>query len=185
MGAPRLIGCCLAPPPVPLLCGCCACCPDSRHPAAVVAWHVVLCRSCGRRRASLPCLLAPRWCAAPPPVRSLPVLRSALPSPWCLPPPRGLLHPIYWVAARGTWRPAKNRAHGACRWPLCNKLGHCGLSEAFWRISTIRLRGSPSWNTRIFPHIWLLFQAYSLLLETTTLKYTTKSRDLRYISSHT
>ena len=30
---------------------------------------------------------------APRPVRSLSVLRSALPSPWCLPPPRGLLPP--------------------------------------------------------------------------------------------
>ena len=25
---------------------------------------------------------------------------------------------LYWVAARGTWRPAENRAHCACRWPL-------------------------------------------------------------------
>ena len=32
----------------------------------------------------------PAWCAAPRPVRSLSVLRSAFPSPWCLSPPRGL-----------------------------------------------------------------------------------------------
>ena len=32
----------------------------------------------------------PAWCAAPCPVRSLSVLRSAFPTPWCLSPPRGL-----------------------------------------------------------------------------------------------
>ena len=32
----------------------------------------------------------PVWCAAPRPVRSLSVLRSAFPTPWCLSPPRGL-----------------------------------------------------------------------------------------------
>ena len=32
----------------------------------------------------------PAWCAAPRPVRSLSVLRSAFLSPWCLSPPRGL-----------------------------------------------------------------------------------------------
>ena len=51
------------------------------------------CPGCGWRRASLACLVAPRWCAAPRPVRSLSVLRSAFPSPWCLPPPRGLSPP--------------------------------------------------------------------------------------------
>ena len=30
---------------------------------------------------------------------------------------RGLRAWIYWLAARGTWRPAENRARGACRWP--------------------------------------------------------------------
>ena len=47
----------------------------------------------GRQRASLACLVVRRWCAAPRPVRSLLVLRSAFPSPWCLPPPRGLSPP--------------------------------------------------------------------------------------------
>ena len=32
----------------------------------------------------------PAWCAAPRPVRSLSVLQSAFPTPWCLSPPRGL-----------------------------------------------------------------------------------------------
>ena len=83
----------LAPCPVPRFVVCCARFPGSRHPPAVVAWHLSLCRGCGRRPASLACLVAPRWCAAPRPVRSLSVLRSAFPSPWCLPPPRGLSLP--------------------------------------------------------------------------------------------
>ena len=80
----------LAPCPVPRFVVCCARFPGSRHPVAVVAWHLSSCRGCGRRRASLACLVAPRWCAAPRPVWSLSVLRSAFPSPWCLPPPRAL-----------------------------------------------------------------------------------------------
>ena len=35
----------------------------------------------------------PAWCAAPRPVRSLSVLRSAFPTPWCLSPPRVLAPP--------------------------------------------------------------------------------------------
>ena len=83
----------LAPCPVPRFVVCCARFPCSRHPVPVVAWHLSSCRGCGRRCASLACLLAPRWCAAPRPVRSLSPLRSAFPSPWCLPPPRGLSPP--------------------------------------------------------------------------------------------
>ena len=83
----------LAPCPVPRFVVCCARFPGSRHPVAFVAWHLSSCRGCGRRRASLACLMAPRWCAAPRPVRSLSVLRSAFPSPWCLPPPQGLSPP--------------------------------------------------------------------------------------------
>ena len=83
----------LAACPVPRFIVCCARFPGLRHPVAVVAWHLSSCRGCGRRRASLACLMAPRWCAAPRPVPSLSVLRSAFPSPWCLPPPRGLLPP--------------------------------------------------------------------------------------------
>ena len=80
----------LAPCPVPPFVVCYARFPGLRHPVAVVAWHLSPCRGCGRRRASLVCLVAPRWCAAPRLVQSLSVLRSAFPSLWCLPPPRGL-----------------------------------------------------------------------------------------------
>ena len=87
------VGCCLAPVPVPWFVVCCARCPGLRHPVAVVAWHVSSCRGCGQQRASLACLLAPRWCTAPRQVRSLPVLWLAFPSPWCLFPPRRLAPP--------------------------------------------------------------------------------------------
>ena len=77
----------LAPCPVPRFVVCCARFLGSRHQVAVVAWHLSSCPG-------LACLVAPRLCAAPRPVRSLPVLQSALPSPWCLPPPRGLSPPV-------------------------------------------------------------------------------------------
>ena len=83
----------LAPSPVPRFVVCCARFSGLRHPVAVPACHLSSCRSCGRQRASLACLVAPRCCAAPRQVRSPSVLRSAFPSPWCLPPPRGLLPP--------------------------------------------------------------------------------------------
>ena len=60
--------CCLAPVLVPLFVACCARFPGLRHPAAVAAWHLSVCRGCGRRRASLACLVAPR--GAPRLVRS-------------------------------------------------------------------------------------------------------------------
>ena len=84
------VGCCLAPFPLPWFVACCAPCPGPRHPVAVVAWHLSVCRGCGRRRASLACLVAPPWCTVPRPVRSLPVLRSAFRTPWCLSPSRRL-----------------------------------------------------------------------------------------------
>ena len=59
------------------------------------------CRGCGRRRASLAWLIAPRRCAAPWPVWSLSVLRSAFSSPWCLPPPPGLSPPALLVGCTG------------------------------------------------------------------------------------
>ena len=82
-----------APSSVPWFFVSCARFPGLQHPVPVVAWHLSWCRGCGRRRASLACLVAPRWCAAPRPVRSLSVLRSAFPSMWCLPPIRGLSPP--------------------------------------------------------------------------------------------
>ena len=87
------VGCCPEPVPVPWFIACCARCPGLRHPVAAVAWHLSVCRGCGWRCASLACLVAPRWCAAPRPVRSLSVLRSALPTPCCLSPSRGLAPP--------------------------------------------------------------------------------------------
>ena len=83
----------LALSPVPRFVVCCARLPGLWHPLAVVAWHLSLCRCCSRRRASLTCIVAPCWCAAPRPVLSLSVLQLAFPSPWCLPPPRGLSPP--------------------------------------------------------------------------------------------
>ena len=87
------VGCCLAPVVVPWFVACCARCPGLRQPVAVVAWHLFLCHGCGLRRASLTCLVAPRWCAAPRPVRSFSLLRLAFPTPWCLSPPQGLAPP--------------------------------------------------------------------------------------------
>ena len=81
-------------------------------------------RGCGRRCASLACLLAPLWCAVPHPVRALSVLLSAFPSPWCLPLPGAALPRSYWAAEHGRCRPAKNRAYGACSWaPAAGALG--------------------------------------------------------------
>ena len=118
----------LAPCPVPRFVVRCARFPGSRHPVAVVAWHLSSCRGCGRRRASLACLVAPRWCAAPRPVRSLSVPRLAFPSPWCLPPPQGLSPPALLGGCAGhveagrepgslclPQAPAKARALGALR----------------------------------------------------------------------
>ena len=62
------VWCCLAPVSVPWFVACCARCPGLQHPVAVVAWHLSLCLSCGRRLASLACLVAPR--GAPPLARS-------------------------------------------------------------------------------------------------------------------
>ena len=62
------VGCCLAPVRVPWFVACCARSPGLWHPAAVAAWHLALCLGCGRRRASLACLAAPR--GAPRLVRS-------------------------------------------------------------------------------------------------------------------
>ena len=87
------VGCCLAPVPVPWFVVGCARCPGLRHPVAIVAWHLFVCLGCGPRLASLPCLVAPHWCAAPRPVRLLPVLRSAFLTPWCPSRTRGLAPP--------------------------------------------------------------------------------------------
>ena len=124
--------------PVPRFVVCCARFPGSRHPVAVVAWHLCSCRGCGRRRASLACFLAPRWCAAPGPVRSLSVLCSVSRRRGALPHTRGCLPRLYWVAARGTWRPAENRALCACRWLLPR--------QGRWASSASYLFRAPRWG---------------------------------------
>ena len=108
----------LAPCPAPRFVVCCAHFPGSRHAVAIVAWHLSSCRGCGRQRASLACLVAPRWCAAPHPVRSLSVLRIAFPSPWCLPQPRGLSPPALLGCCAGHVEAGREPGSCACRWPL-------------------------------------------------------------------
>ena len=117
-GAPLLVACCSAPPRVPCLCGCGVRCPGLRHPAAAVAWRLVLCLSCGRRGASLGCLLD--RAGAPRVVQSGRSRYSGRLSRRCgaFPHPGGCRPRLYPAAARGTRRPAENRAHCACRWPL-------------------------------------------------------------------
>ena len=109
--------CCLAPVLVPWFVVCCARSPGLRHPAAVVAWHLSVCLGCDWRHDSQACLVAVR--GAPSLVRSgRPRCSGRLFQHWgAFPHPRGLRLRIYWVAARGTRRPAENRAHCACRWP--------------------------------------------------------------------
>ena len=101
---------------MPWFVACCARCPGFRHPVAVVAWHLSVCLGCGRRHASLVCLVAPRGA-----LRLVRSGRSRCPGRLCrrrgaFPHPGGLHPRLYWVAARGTRRPAENRAHCACRW---------------------------------------------------------------------
>ena len=128
----------LAPCPVPRFVVCCARFPGSRHPVAVVAWHLSSCRGCGRRRASLACLVAPRWCAAPRPVRSLSVLRSAFPSPWCLPPPQGLSPPALLGGCAGHVEAGREPGSCACPWPLPR--------QGRWARSTSYPFGAPRWG---------------------------------------
>ena len=54
------------------------------------------------------------------------------------PHPGGCRPQLYWVAARGTWRPAENRALCACRWPLPRQWG--------WARSALYPFGAPRWG---------------------------------------
>ena len=128
----------LAPCPVPQFVVCCARFPGSRHPVAVVAWHLSSCRGCGRRRASLACLVAPRWCAAPRPVRSLSVLRLAFPSLWCLPPPRRLSPPALLGDCAGHVEAGRKPGSCACCWPLPR--------QGRWARSASYPFGAPRWG---------------------------------------
>ena len=53
------------------------------------------------------------------------------------PHPGGCRPQLYWVAARGTWRQAGNRAHCACRWPLPR--------QGRWARSASYPFGAPPW----------------------------------------
>ena len=64
-------------------------------------------------------VVAPRWCSAPCPVLSLLVLQSAfLCRRGAFPHPVGCRPQLYWAAAQGTRRPARNRALCPCPAPL-------------------------------------------------------------------
>ena len=54
------------------------------------------------------------------------------------PHPRGCRPRLYWVAARGTWRPAENQALCACHWPLPR--------QGRWARSASYLFGAPRWG---------------------------------------
>ena len=56
-----------------------------------------------------------------------------------LPHPGGCRPRLYWVAARGTWRPAENRAHCACHWRLPRQWR--------WARSTSYPFGAPRWGS--------------------------------------
>ena len=118
------VGCCLAPVLVLLFVAYCARSPFLWHPAAVAAWHLSVCLGCGRRRASLACLVAP--CGAPRLVRSgrsgcsgrLSRRRRAFPHPG------GLCPRLYWALCacrwppprRGRWARSASYPFGAPRW---------------------------------------------------------------------
>ena len=117
-GVPRRAGCSVAPSPLPWFNAWCARFSGLRHLVAVVACHLSGCLGTGRRGASLACLVAPCWCAAPCPVQSLSVLQSPFLLPWCL-PDRGSSPRIFFAAERGTSRrktalmtPAAGPCHG-------------------------------------------------------------------------
>ena len=105
-------GCaCLAPGPVPWL-----------WPAACLT-GVPRCPAMVRHVSSGPVPLGA-------PVRSL---VAVVPSPT-----RGWRPRIYWAAARGTWRPAENPAHGACPWPPPRR--------GRWARSALYPFGVPRWD---------------------------------------
>ena len=88
----------------------------------------------------------PLWRASWPRVGAPPLVRSG--RSWCsgllsrhrgaFPHPGGCRPRLYWVAARGTWRPAQNQAHCACRWPLPR--------QGLWARSASYPSGAPRWG---------------------------------------
>ena len=132
--------------------------------AAGVAWHLFLCgvslrvvralRVRGTRRplfpGTCPCALVvaggvPLWRASWPRVvrraSSGPVALGApvgFPDSGAFPHPGGLHPRLYWVAARGTRRPAKNLTHCACHWPPPR--------QGRWARSASYPFGAPRWG---------------------------------------
>ena len=132
------VGCCLAPVCVPWFVVCCARSQGLWHPAAVAAWHLSVCLGCGRQRASLACPVALR--GAPRLFRSGRSRCSGRLSRRCgaFPHPGGLCPRLYWAAARGTRRPAENRALCACCWPRARR--------GRWTRSASYPFGAPRWG---------------------------------------
>ena len=111
---------------MPWFVACCARSSDLRHPAAVVAWHLlcVVARGVPLWRVSWPCgSRRSGW---------LSLRRGALPHAG------GLRPRLYWVAARGTRRPAQNRAHCASRWQP--------LRRGWWARSASYLFAARLWD---------------------------------------
>ena len=122
-----------APSRVPWSCACGARFPGLRQPAAIVAWPPFRVpwlwpAACVSGVPRGPALVR-RASSAPVAFGALVIFPLAV-----VPSPGGDFRPqIYWAAARGTWRPAQNQAHCACRWPLPRQ-GQWGPSASylFW-----------------------------------------------------
>ena len=146
--------------PLPTGCGC-----GVRAWGPGCPWHLLPCRGsscvvrasrvCGTRwplwlgtcpRAVVVAGGVPLWRASWPCVGAPRLVRSG--RFWCcdwlsrrrvaFPHPRGCRPRLYWVVARGTWRPAENRAHCASRWPLPR--------QGRWARSASYPLGAPRWG---------------------------------------
>ena len=107
----------------------------TRRPLLLRTWScaVVVAGSMPLWRASQSCIGAPHlvWSGHFRCSGRLFRRRGAFPHP-------GAARPwIYWAAAGSMWRPAENRAHGACRWPL--------LRQGCWARSASYLFGALRW----------------------------------------
>ena len=138
--------------PVPWFVAGCARCPRLRQLVAIVGWHLSLCIGCGRLRTSLACVVAPCWCAAPHPVRSLLAVWSACPMPWCLFRSRGLAPPDL----LGGW-PGHVEA-GRERGSLCLPLA-AAEAAALGSLRVVPVRASAMGLSLVGPsgvHLWLV-----------------------------
>ena len=146
--------------PLPTGCGC-----GVRAWGPGSPWHLLLCRGslcvvrasrvCGTRwpfwfgtcpRAVVVAGGVPLWRASWPRVVAPRLVRSGRSRcsgrlsrrRGAFPHPGGLRPRIYWAAARGTRRPAENRAHCACRWPP--------PKQGRWARSALYPFGAPRWG---------------------------------------